>query len=243
MNFFEPIRPFVHLLFPPLCRACGRLLNGDPKAILCSRCGAQDLQIHPPVCDLCGLPAPAEGDPSANPGGHACLSFKPAFSCIRSAVRYENPVRELIHQFKFKGSRRVRPYLQNLFVDGADRLLKNFHLDAVVPVPLHWTRHFGREFNQAEILSRAVAAHWKLPVLSDAIRRCKRTYPQSRLGGKWRGIGLDGAFSPGTEKVQGFDILLVDDVMTTGHTLSACAEVLRIQGARCVIGYTLARRI
>lgn len=244
MKISETIRPFIHLLFPPVCRACGKLLSGDPSAILCARCASQDVSLKLPVCDLCGLPVPAPADPCSFPSSsHGCIPFKPAFDCIRSAVAYENPVRELIHQFKFQGSRRVRPYLQSLFADGADRLLGNFHLDAIVPVPLHWTRHFSREFNQADVLAQSLSGHSGIPVLADAVRRCKRTYPQSRLGGKWRGRGLEAAFCPGTDAVSGLDLLLVDDVMTTGQTISACAAALRQAGAHHIVGYTLARRI
>ncbi len=158
-------------------------------------------------------------------------------------MRYENPYKELIHQFKFKGSWRVRPFLVNTFLEGFSRYFKGEQFDGVVPVPLHWIRHFQREFNQAEVLAGALTESLSIPMLDKAIRRVRHTTPQSRLTGRWRESHLEGAFAAGSIPVDGLKVLLVDDVMTTGMTLSACAEVLRANGAASVTAYALARRV
>jgi ComF family protein len=166
-----------------------------------------------------------------------------AFHKARSAVPYESPFRELILQFKFQGSYRVRPFLCETFLEGYRRFYQVESFEAIVPVPLHWFRRFQREFNQAEVLGEALAAELGIPLISRALHRTRRTLPQSSLAGRWRIDNLKGAFSLGSDFHPGMKLLLVDDVMTTGMTLNACAEVLRLGGATEVHAFTLARRM
>lgn len=137
----------------------------------------------------------------------------------------------------------MRPFLVNTFVEGFLRHFKSERFDGVIPVPLHWLRRFQREFNQAEILARALAESLSIPLMEKTIRRIRYTTPQSNLSGRWRESHLEGAFAPGPTPVEGMNLLVVDDVMTTGMTLSACAEVLRRGGATSVTAYALARRV
>lgn len=237
--------PILHLLFPPLCRACGEPLDSEVGTLLCPGCMSAASPLRPPFCDRCGYPLPGLKDTLEAPTprcSHCALSVL-FFERARSAVSYESPFRELIHQFKFKGSWRVRPFLVNMYLEGFGRYFAGEHFDGVVPVPLHWLRHFQREFNQAEILARALSEAWPIPLLENTVRRVRYTTPQSRLSGRWRESHLEGAFVPGPTPVNGLNLLVVDDVMTTGMTLSACAEVLRAGGAASVTAYTLARRV
>jgi ComF family protein len=238
-------RPVIHLLFPPLCRACGAPLNGEIEGILCSHCHAVSRTILAPLCNRCGYPYPHAGEEFQSETGHCphCALSVFFFDRARAAVCYESPYRELIHQFKFKGSWRVRPLLVNIFIEGFLRHFKGERFDGIIPVPLHWLRRFQREFNQAEILARGLAESVSIPLVGKAIRRIRYTTPQSNLSGRWRESHLDGAFAPGPTSVEGMNLLLVDDVMTTGMTLSACAEVLRRSGAASVTAYALARRV
>ncbi len=239
------LQPVLHLLFPPLCRACGEPLDGEATSILCSRCSSVPMIIQPPLCDRCGYPLPTSTEASIHENGRCpqCALSVLFFDRARAAVRYENPYRELIHQFKFKGSWRVRPFLENTFLEGYYRHFIRERFDGIVPVPLHWMRRFQREFNQAEILAHALAEKTPIPVLEKALRRVRYTTPQSRLRGRWRENHLEGAFALGSVPVSGLNLLVVDDVMTTGMTLSACAEVLRAGGAASVTAYALARRV
>ena len=235
----------LNVVFPPLCRACEELLPGRGTDLMCETCLTKAKPLAPPLCATCG--APVEEDEAQGQKGPQCCrrcpGFEVQFKFARSAFDYAPPVRDLIHQFKFRGSERVRGLLLEWFLKGADRHLKREEFDAVAPVPLHWWRRFQREFNQAEILGRPLAARWSLPFLPRALRRTRYTQPQSRLKGKWRERNIEGAFAPGRDPVQGLRVLLVDDVMTTGRTLSACAETLLKAGAASVAVYTLARRL
>ncbi|MCG3198154.1 MAG: hypothetical protein GHCLOJNM_02648 [bacterium] len=233
------------LFFPPLCRACGEVLpvQGEEQ-ILCAACTHAVRLVSPPVCARCGAPLNGgqiqEGDIE---GCGWCRGRPLAFEAARSAATYEGPLRDLILEFKFKSSYRVRPYLVGVFLAGAERHFGTRRFDAIVPVPLHPLRRFQREFNQAEFLGEILARSWSIPIHAHALRRVGWRPPQSRLSGKWRAANLKKVFRAGTRGVEGHRVLLVDDVMTTGLTLSSCAEILLEAGAASVSAYTLARRL
>ena len=190
------------------------------------------------ICEQCGAPS----EEGAVPKCSRCPRFEVYYSCSRSACSYARPIRELIHEFKFHDNRRVRPFLFDLFNRGASKYFHARDFDAIVPVPLHPWRRFQREFNQAELLGRTLSEEWRIPLLPRAVKRIRMTPPQSRIPGRFRKENVRAAFTPGREGVAGARVLLVDDVMTTGQTLSACSESLVKAGAIEVVGYTLARR-
>jgi len=234
----------LDVVFPPLCRSCEEVLPDGADSLLCEACSSKMQPISSSCCPQCGAPVDStRKEGQLVKGCPRCPSSATALSFVRSAVRYDSPVRELIHHFKFRGSEKVRPLLLEWFLKGAEEHLKRADYDAIVPVPLHWWRRFQREFNQAEILGRRLADEWSVPLLAGALRRKRSTLPQSRLRGKWRSRNIAGAFVAGKTPVCGMRLLIVDDVMTTGATLSACAEVLLKVGASSVVGYTLARRL
>jgi ComF family protein len=116
--------------------------------------------------------------------------------------------------------------------------------DAIVPVPLHWTRLFQRRFNQSAALARALSQRTKIPVIDDALLRVRATPPQVGLARNERAKNVHGAFSVEKglrAKVKGKRIVLIDDVLTTGATANACARVLRRAGATRIDVLTLAR--
>lgn len=235
----------LNLVFPPLCRSCESVLSGDPQEILCSACRSRLRLIPDPRCERCGAPT-ENGNTLKRDKFHLssqCPTVSLHFESARSAVEYAPPFRELILQFKFRGSERAAPILIEWFLKGAARDYLESDFDCVVPVPLHWWRRFQREFNQAEVLGTALAEEWSVPILDKALKRRRATVAQSKLPGKWRAENITKAFGPGTESVAGRRVLLVDDVMTTGATLSECAGVLLKAGAASVKAYTLARRL
>jgi ComF family protein len=151
---------------------------------------------------------------------------------------HEGALRELIHLLKYGG---MKPLAKPLgeYLSRALPLDEGF--DAVVAMPLHWRRRFERGFNQAALLAKQVARRRKIPVL-DAVRRVRSTRTQTGLTNAKRRDNVSGAFRPRRGcPVKGLRILLVDDVMTTGATGSACASVLKRAGAKSVTLLTLAR--
>jgi ComF family protein len=151
-------------------------------------------------------------------------------------------LRDLIHRFKYGGEVWVGALLADFLTQGLrDPRLKGRSFDAVVPVPLHPLRRREREFNQAEVLCRELARKNNL-AFCEALERLRYTVTQTHFDRRRRMQNLRDAFGlRRNAPVQGKDLLLVDDVLTTGSTLDECARVLLAAGARSVRALTVAR--
>jgi len=160
------------------------------------------------------------------------------FDAAYSFGAFEAELRELIHVFKYGG---VETLAQPLGRFLALALPRDERFDAVVPMPLHWMRRWSRGFNQSELLAREIGRRASVPV-RDLVRRVKATTPQAGLTNAKRRANVSGAFRVRRgASVRGLRVLLVDDVMTTGATASACARVLKQAGAARVALLTIAR--
>jgi ComF family protein len=157
---------------------------------------------------------------------------------------YEGTLRRLIHLLKYE---RIQS-LARPFGDFLARVVpREQRFDCVVPMPLHWRRHWERGFNQSELLAREIARRWNVPVHS-AVKRIRATPPQAGLTNAERRANVSGAFairrplfSKRRSGVEGARVLLVDDVLTTGASAAACARALKRAGAVHVALLTLAR--
>ncbi len=160
------------------------------------------------------------------------------FDAVYSYGSYEGTLRHLIHIFKYGG---VRPLAGNFGRLMAQALPREAGFDAIVPMPLHWFKHWQRGFNQAELLATEIGRKWNTPVRK-VVRRRRGTAPQAGLTNAKRRANVQGAFRmAGGGRLDGLRILLVDDVVTTGATASACARVLKRAGAAHVALLALAR--
>jgi ComF family protein len=167
-----------------------------------------------------------------------CRAGARAFDAAFCFGFYEGPLGELIHLLKYDGMKPLAGPLAE-YLSRALPLDEGF--DAVVPMPLHWRRRFERGFNQAAALAEGVARRRRLPLLN-AVRRVRATRTQTGLTNAKRRENVSGAFRAGRGRpLEGLRILLVDDVMTTGATGSACAAALKRAGAKSVTLLTLAR--
>ncbi len=161
------------------------------------------------------------------------------FDQVYSFGAYESVLRKLIHVFKFEGVRTLQRPLGALL---AQALPRETSFDAVVPMPLHWRRRWQRGFNQSELLAREIARRWSVPVRA-LVRRGRATAPQAGLTSAQRRTNVEGAFEvKDAARLKGMRLLLVDDVLTTGATASACARALKRAGAAHVTFLALARR-
>jgi ComF family protein len=160
------------------------------------------------------------------------------FDAAYSFGAFEAELRELIHVFKYG---RVETLARPLGRFLALALPRTEQFDAVVPMPLHWRRRWSRGFNQSELLARQIARRASVPV-RNLVRRVKATPPQAGLTNAKRRSNVSAAFRVSRpERVRGLRIVLVDDVMTTGATGSACARELKRAGAARVVLLTVAR--
>lgn len=228
----------LDLALPPLCAGC-RDPVGDHGA-LCPACWSQVAFISAPVCERLGVPLPFDMGPGAL--SPAAIADPPDFDRARAAFRFEGVGRDLIHALKFADRLDLAPMIAGWMTSAGRDLLAD--ADAILPVPLHWTRLFTRRFNQSAELARAIALLSGLPHEPLILRRARRTHRQIGLTRSQRRDNVQGAFAVSARRrawVQGKRLVLVDDVYTTGATIEACARVLRRAGAMRVDVLTAAR--
>jgi ComF family protein len=229
---------FLNFLLPPVCVACDQPVDAPGR--LCAACWPAVSFITDPRCSCCGLPFELPVGEGALCG--ACVAAPPRFTRARAAARYVGPVRDLILRFKHGDRLDLTPALARWLVQAGGDCLDG--ADALVPVPLHWRRRLGRRYNQSAELARAVGGLAAVPVLTQALVRRRATPSQGRLGRLARLRNVAHAFEvPVAAAVAGRHLVLIDDVMTTGATVDACARKLLAAGAARVDVLTVARVI
>jgi ComF family protein len=204
---------------------------------VCERClaGTQPLQAEY-YCVACRAPF-VNRYPLDEAGLCAlCRLGLQGFDAVYSYGSYEGSLRTLIHVLKYEGVRPLAGPLAQLLLGAIPRQAS---FDAIVPMPLHWRKQWQRRFNQAELVAREVARAWNIPVVK-AVKRRKATAPQAGLTNAGRRANVRGAFVA-TRRLDGMRVLLIDDVLTTGATASACARALKRAGAAQVALGAVAR--
>ena len=190
-----------------------------------------------PMCVQCGFPLPDEtGGENAVCG--ACAARTPAYDSARAALVYDDNVRKLALDLK-RGGRRDGLSLFSGYMAEAGRAAI-VEADVLAPVPMHWLRLAQRGFNQAAWLTQALGRRTGKPVKLEALRRKKKRRSQEGLSASERRRNVQGAFAA-NGRFDGLNVVVVDDVFTTGATLEACARALKRAGALRVHGVTLAR--
>ena len=217
----------LDLLFPPECAVCGR-----EGSFLCPACEPRLPRLAPPYCETCAEP----GEP---PICRWCRTEPPAYENIRAPYRYAGPVRNMVHDLKYSNIRALAPTLGGLLADYLGS--QPVEIDVLVPVPLHHRRERGRGYNQSVLLAHEVSNRLGVPTADEKLLRSRDTPPQMSMNGREeRRDNIDGAFEC-TQAVAGVRVMLIDDVVTTGSTMSACAAPLKAAGASAVFGLALAR--
>ncbi len=226
------------LFYPHACVVCATDL--DSSEYLCKACAAKAPRINPPFCARCSEPFPADvsGPFTCANCDHRVLHFDAAVASYRS----RGIVRKLIHEFKYGHQRYLRhPLASWLFETLDDPRLRDRRFDVVVPVPLHPARERERGFNQAQLLAEQLSATTSWP-LRESLERTRYTTTQTAYDRAERMENLRGAFRlRKNADVRELHVLLIDDVLTTGSTLSECARVLKAAGAISVHAATAAR--
>jgi len=218
----------LDLLFPPRCVGCGALGHW-----LCPTCQEQMAPLEPPLCSQCGIPLTRAGLCSA------CASHPLPRFHLRSAVFFEGPARQAVHRLKYRGQTAVAAPLARIMYEMWER--ERPTAEVVVPVPLHPAREEERGFNQAALLARELSNLVGLPLAESGLQRVRHTPPQVGLSRRERQQNVRGGFRCQDPALRGRQILLVDDVCTTGATLQAAAHALWEGGAGEVWAFTLAR--
>ena len=220
-------RPVLELLFPFHCVGCGR--EGE---VICESCVDGLRSLEEPFCETCAQP---------NVRGQCgpCLEHPPAIDGIRAPYLFEGPLREAVHRLKYRGWRAAAPALGGLLARHLEQ--RKLSGEVIVPVPLHSRRLRSRGYNQSNLLAREAGKLLGIPVREDLLKRANDSPPQVEARNRdHRRSNVAGSFESIAE-VAGKSVLLIDDVATTGSTLSACAEALKNAGAAGVWGLVLGR--
>jgi len=221
----------VDSFFPRRCVGCGRV-----GSFLCHDCLAELPRLVAPFCPRCGRPQ-ASGIVCPS-----CWQRPTEIDGIRSPFRFDEVVRKSIHELKYRNLRAISPCLAELLAD----YLKDNPLpgEALVSVPLHPLRLRERGYNQSGLLAGELGKRIGLPVIEGCLVRVKQAQPQVRSADvEERRSNVADAFVCRDERVSGKQIILIDDVCTSGATLESCAKALKNRGATSVWGLTLAREI
>jgi len=238
MKIAEITTNLINLVYPLHCASCSKPLDPESASGVCDFCLAQIKPNPMPQCAICGRAIDSGSETCDD-----CRTSKPCFSKASSVFLYEGVIKELIHKFKYNGKVSLARTLSGLIVDflrNNDTLLAG--IDRIAFVPMESARLRSRGFNQSRMLAMDISKRYGMPV-SDYLDKKKQTRHQNELSRDDRLVNLNGAFrvKDKVDRLTDKNILILDDVMTTGATLNECAKALLSSGAKEVRCLTLAR--
>jgi len=216
-------------IYPPMCASCG-----EPGFRLCAECQSKIKFIKGKRCAVCGEPLVGTVAVCAS-----CRTKPPAYTAMRNLALYEGVIRECIHAIKYDHNQGLGEFFSDQLAALVDEA--GWKPDLVMPVPLSARRFAERGYNQAASLAKPLALQLGVRYHPFGIERTRDTPSQVGLSGEARRQNVTGAFKALPEVVAGKQVLIVDDVMTTGSTMEACAQALKDAGAGAVFCLTLGR--
>lgn len=212
----------LNLALPTLCVACRDPVDGEG---LCADCWTKMSFIGPPFCPRLGIPFVY--DPGPEMLSMEAIANPPAYARARAAVRYDDVARTLVHALKYQDRTDLAPAMGSWMARAGRELLDD--ADVLVPVPLHWRRGWSRRYNQSGLLARAIEGQTGVKVAAEALRRVRPTAQQIGLSRPERASNVQGAFKVAPDRqamIAGRRVVLIDDVLTSGATVDACARAL-----------------
>lgn len=236
------LKGLTDLIYPNCCLACKNRIKpcGAEQDFICASCRDKIEMNLPPFCACCGRRLSKDNLVKNICSG--CLKTRFHFDRAFSPCKYSGTIKKLIHEFKYAG----RDYLGQSFGSIMNSFIKEYalpieYVDFIIPIPLHNSRLREREFNQAQILSEQVGKEFNKKVLPGVLIRNKATKTQTELNPEERRLNVEKSFyvtKPALVKNR--NLLLIDDVLTTGATSSEAARSLKESGAGIVFVMTLA---
>ena len=235
------LQSLTDVLYPKTCLACkSKVSKVTDEDLICEKCYSEIKINLPPFCCSCGRHLEKNNlNKNICP---ACIRNRLHFDCAFSPCIYDGVTKKLIHEFKYKGKDKLGKPLSKIMIN----FIKEYslplnYLDFIIPMPLHKTKLREREFNQAEILSMHIAREFKKDSLSGVLLRHRQTKTQTELRNKERFLNVANSFSVDSRlSLKEKNLLLIDDVLTTGATSSEAALALKNAGAQTVFVLTLA---
>lgn len=218
----------VDLLYPPRCCGCGA-----PNVRLCDDCKVSITLIEAPICERCGRMIPRRGQCLR------CRTNPPQFIAHRSWCMYEGAIRKAIHRLKYYGDIALGDLLTRPLITLLSEL--NWEIDSIVAVPVTKSRAKERGYNQAALLAYPISLSAEIVFQPESLIKTRQVPSQVGLTLEQRIKNVAGVFEAIPVLVRGKKLLIIDDVITSGATMNACATALLDAGARSVYGLTLAR--
>lgn len=239
--FSNRTEQLINLLYPKFCFGCKKCILPEEKGYLCEECLNKINKIFPPFCLNCGKPIDSAIEIDKCPD---CIGYKYYFKRGYTATLYDGLVKDCIHSFKYDSQTHLGETLAGLMSEFALKNIPIEKIDLITAVPLHWKRYRDRGFNQSVILGIFLSKKLGLKFIDNGILRVKAMPHQTGLHRKNRIYNVSGAFK--IKRPKQFikkNILLIDDVFTTGSTLNECSKELLNSGAEEVSVFSLARGI
>lgn len=229
----------INLLYPAICRGCSKKIDKFDRNI-CDDCAKKIKERLPPFCIKCGRQL--KGDPELMAMCQNCEKDKPFFDKAWSACHYDNLLKNLIHDFKYKKIISLSKDFTALLIN----FMKKHHIgrdsQIILSIPMHPDRLFQREINHADILAKALGKNLGIPYSGNTLKKTKNTSLQSKLKRDARIKNLRSSFYLKDKSiVHNKNIMLVDDLFTTGSTVNECSRLLKDSGAGYIEVITLAR--
>jgi len=235
------IRGIINILFPETCASCKNKLDTQAiDKIICKPCLSKIEKNIPPFCLSCGRKL--EKKSFAKHICFECIKKKLYFDRAFSPCVYDGIIKKLIHEFKYKQKHHLGEILGKFMIDFIHEYKLPIEcMDYIIPIPLHKTKLREREFNQAEILAKRIAYEFNKDMPLEILKRIKNTKTQTDLEPNKRFLNVKESFVvENSKKIENKNLLIVDDVFTTGATSSEAALVLKKAGANIVFVLTLA---
>ena len=232
---------FLDVVYPPRCHICSDFLDKSENIPgICDACYRGFKKISHPYCSICGIPFLSKADDDHLCG--KCIVKRPHYDEMRAPYIYEGGIMHAVQQIKYTGRSHIIDSLGPLLGEFARKWLGNTEDMVLIPVPLHIKRMRARGFNQSMLLAREINRILCAHLDSQTLNRTRNTETQTGLKFKERQKNVKGAFEIfDGSKISGRDIILVDDVATTGSTINECSRVLKKAGCNRVFGLVLAR--
>jgi ComF family protein len=230
-------RLVLDVALPTLCVTCREPVAGVG---VCAKCWPQLSFIAPPYCPRLGIPFAY--DPGPEVLSMEAIATPPTYQRARAAVRYDEIAKTLVHGLKYQDRTDLAPVMGRWMARAGQDILAEANI--LVPVPLHWRRGWSRRFNQAGALAKVIAKAANVPVTGNALCRIRATQQQVGLSKSERASNVQGAFAIPPDKkplIEGRHVVLIDDVLTSGATIDACARTLLRAKARQVDVLVFAR--
>lgn len=218
-----------NILFPAVCPICGKILT--EKQMICDKCKEEVSIIKEPRCIKCGKPLETDERLRCTD----CSKKQHFFERGVSVFEYTGDFKESMYRFKYSNAREYADFYACVADKMYHKLMRQWNIDVIIPVPMYNKKKKKRGYNQAEVFGKVLSKYMDIPILTDILIRSKDTIPQKELNDEQRRENLFNAFAINPEGMSSYrNVLLVDDIYTTGSTIDACARLLLATGVQKV---------